>query len=369
VSDSTTPACTPTSPRISWIDDEVIQLRIWGTEQVYPLPPGASSLRIGTARSCEIQVDDPSNYTSREHACLERDAGLWRIEDRSKNGLFIDGEPHARSYLTPGMRISLGSWFTLVADSARTIELRAALARMQGWSADLADALDGALQDLRVAPFGRVIFTLCGDGDLVMAAQELHRLTLGEQRPLVVCSAGGKQQVAGDREGEGPPRAVPRVSSGRDAVALARGGTICVDNRRLPKDLAAMFELLRASGRPTQVFVLGRYVRKTEVFTARPFLIPPLAARAGELERLVAEYEAEAARRLGMSPPALTAAQRTRIRERCKTLSDLQKATLRLSALRRAGTLRGAAALLKMSTGSLGEWLRAQGLQGAHTAA
>jgi hypothetical protein len=130
-----------------------------------------------------------------------------------------------------------------------------------------------------------------------------------------------------------------------------------------------MFELLRASGSPTQVFVLGKYVRKTEVFTSRPFVIPPLSARIGELDRLVAEYEAEASRRLGGGPLELTAAQRARIRDRCKTLSDLQKATLRLSALRRAGTLRGAAALLGMSTGSLAEWLQAQGLQGAHTTA
>ena len=375
VSHLTAPACTPTSPRTGWLDDEVIQLRCWGSERVYRLPVDASSFLMGTAATCAIRVDDPSHYTSREHACLEREAGLWRIVDRSKNGLYIDGEPHGRSFLKPGMRIGLGARFTLIAESARTIALQAALARMRGWSAELADSLDWTVQNLRLAPSGKAIFTLCGEGDLVMAAQELHRLTLGEQGPLVVCSTGGRRRrPAGDGDDSdrdsdigSSAKLVPRVSSVRDAVALARGGTICLDNRRLPKDLATMFELLRASGSPTQVFVLGKYVRKTEVFTARPFVIPPLSARAGELDRLIAEYEAEASRRLGIGALELTAAQRARIRDRCKTLSDLQKATLRLSALRRAGTLRGAAALLGMSTGSLAEWLQAQGLQGAHT--
>jgi len=372
------PFCTPTSPELAWLDDEVLRLRVWGSERVYRLRTDAPRLLIGTAASCAIQVHDPSNYTSREHAYVEREAGLWRIVNRSKNGLHIDSEPHVRSFLKPGMRITLGPRFTLIAESARTIALRAALARMRGWGAELSDSLDWTLQTLRLTLFGKAIFTLCGAGDLVMAAQELHRLTLGEHRPFVVCSAAGRHRQPADEdesEGEGAgagmgvTRLVPRVSSGSDAVALARGGTICIDNRRLPKDLSVVLELQRASGSPTQVFVLGKYVRKTEVFTARPFVIPPLSARAGELDRLVEEYEAEAPRRLGIGPPELTATQRERIRKRCKTLSDLEKATLRLSALRWAGTLRGAAALLGMSTGSLAEWLRDQGLQGAHTSA
>jgi len=360
----TPPGCTPTSPKTSWIDDEVIQLRIWGSEDAHRFPTDVQRFSIGTASSCEIQVQGASKYVSRKHAYLERSAERWCIVDQSKNGLYLDGELRKRAFITPGMRVNLGPRVMLVAESARTIVLRTALARMMGWSADLADSLDRAFQNLRLAPSGKAIFMLCGEGELLTFAHELHRLTLSEQRPFVVCGEVGKrkQQASSEEKAEDMPGSLQRVSSGLDAVALGRGGTICLDNRRLPKDLTTMFKILGDGGSPTQVFVLAKYVRKTEVYTPAPFEIPPLYKRASEVDRLITEYEIEAKRQLSTEHLELTAVQRTRIRARCKTLSDLQKATQRLLALRQAGTLRGAAALLGMSQVALGEWLHGRGL-------
>jgi hypothetical protein len=349
---------TATGPSTSWINDEVIQLRTWGSNHVYPLSGDAPKLLIGAAPSCAIQIHDP--YTSREHAYLEREDGFWRIVDQSKNGLYLDGELHGRGYLSPGMRITIGPRVTLVAESARTMTLRAALARMMGWSGDLADSLEHAFQALRLAPSGKAIFMLCGEGDLFMFAHELHRLTLGEHAPLVVC--GTLRHGRPRREDEEAARSLYRVSSGREAIMLACGGTICIDNRRLPNDLIEMFKILHDTAIPTQVFVLAKYVRKSEVFTPTPFELPPLSAREGELDRLITEYSAEAVQRLGIAPLELTAAQRARLRARCETLSDLRKATLRLIALRQAGTIAGAAALLSMNKAALGQWLHARGL-------
>jgi hypothetical protein len=358
----TAPACTPTAPgpRTSWINDEVIQLRIWGSDHVYPLSGDAPKLLIGAAQSCAIQIRDP--FTSREHAYLEREDRFWRIVDQSKNGLYLDAELHGRGYLTPGMRITVGPRVNLVAESARTMILRAALARMMGWGGDLADSREHAFQTLRFALSGRAIFMLCGEGDLFMFAQDLHRLTLGKHAPLVVCGAPRRGRPEREDDAEEAVTSLHRVSSGREAIKLARGGTICIDNRRLPKDLIEMFEIIHDTASPTQVFVLAKYVRKTELFTSTPFEIPPLSARKGELDRLIAEYEAEAAQGLGIGPLELTAAQRARIRACCATLSDLRKATQRLIALRQAGTIAGAAALLSMSKQSLGQWLQARGL-------
>jgi hypothetical protein len=95
-----------------------------------------------------------------------------------------------------------------------------------------------------------------------------------------------------------------------------------------------------------------------EVYTPAPVVIPPLRSRQDELERLILEYEVEAVRRLGIDPLELTPAQRSWIHERSsETLPEIQKATLRLIAIRHAGSILGAAALLGMSHRGLGTWL------------
>lgn len=359
------PARTPTSPvpRTLWSGDEVIQLRVWASEQLFPLPAYERRLAIGTAASCAIQVHDVANFVSREHAYLEREANHWCIADRSKNGLYLDGVRHGKSFLLPGMRVGLGPRMTLIAESSRTIALRAALARMMGWSTELADALDVAFQHLRFAVAGKAVFMICGDGDLLELARELHQLASGEQRPIAFCSTGGRRRRSSDREADAV-RSLERVSSGREAIRLAHGGTICLDNRRLPRDLIPMLEQLRDARSLVQtlVIVLSKYVRKSEVFTPTPFVIPPLSARQREIERLLVEYESISAERLHIGPLDLTAAHRRWIREHCETLSDFQTSVLRLIALQHGGSAHGAAGLLGMSASGLRQWLAARGL-------
>ncbi len=63
-------------------------------------------------------------------------------------------------------------------------------------------------------------------------------------------------------------------------------------------------------------------------------------------------------RRLGIDALELTPAQRSWIRARSsETLPAIQQATLRLLAIRHAGSIAGAAALLRMSREALGRWL------------
>ncbi len=334
------------------IDDDVIRLRLWATDIAYPLIAGDQRrLVVGTAPTCTIQVHDPSNLTSREHAYLERASGRWSIVDQSKNGLYLDDQPCKRFALTPGSEIGLGRYVTLIAESARTIALRAALARMIGWSAARAESIDHALRMLRLAATGRAIFVLCGEPSLVPLAEDLHRLTLTERRPFVLCDP--RRRIREDTESF-----TRCVADGLTAVAQARDGTICIDDQRRPRDLAAMLDELHRPGHTAQLMVLARDARKAEVYTPAPVVIPPLRSRRDELERLIREYEAEASQRLGLGALELTATQRSWIRERSsETLPDLQRGTLRLIAIRHAGSIAGGAALLRMSSQALGKWL------------
>ncbi|HWO20493.1 MAG TPA: FHA domain-containing protein [Kofleriaceae bacterium] len=341
------------------IDDEVLQLRVWGTDLVYPLPVSDHRrLRVGVSPACEIQIHDPSSLTSREHAYLERVDRRWTIVDQSKNGLYLDDQQCERFLLTPGREIGLARYVTLVAESARTLALREALARMIGWSAARADAIDQALRMLRMAATGRAIFVLCGEPSLVPLAEELHRLTRTERRPFVLCDP---RRRTGSEDTASFTKC---ATDGLTAVAMARDGTVCIDDQRRPRDLTAMLEELHRPGHTAQLMVLARNPRKADVYTPAPVVIPQLHSRRDELDRLVSEYEAEAVQRLGITTLELTPAQRSWIRERSsETLPDIQTAALRLVAIRHAGSLAGAAELLRISHTSLSRWLERRRLR------
>jgi len=80
------------------INDDVVRLREWGTDIIHRLPQAPwDSAVIGTAESCALQVVDPSGFTSREHARLDRGSSGWLVRDLdSKNGTRADGA-HARA--------------------------------------------------------------------------------------------------------------------------------------------------------------------------------------------------------------------------------------------------------------------------------
>jgi hypothetical protein len=234
---------------------------------------------------------------------------------------------------------------------------------MMGWRTELADALDVAFQNLRFAAAGKAVFMMCGEGDLLQLAQELHQLIGDEDRPFAFCSTGGRRERQADHAADSM-HSLKRVASGREAIRLAYGGTICLDNRRLPRDVIPMLEQLRDARSLVQtlVIVLSKYVRKTEVFSPTPFIIPPLSDRQREIERLFAEYEALSAESLNIAPLNLPIAQRKWIRNHCKNVSEFRTSVLRLIALHHAGSVYGAAGLLGITAPGLRQWLSAREL-------
>jgi hypothetical protein len=343
-------------PPHPWSGDGVIQLRAWASDQKYRLDTASEPILIGTTPSCAIQVHDDARFMSREHAHLEWDGRYWFIVDRSKNGLSLDGERVGRAMLVPGVKIGLGPRVTLIADSERTIAIRAALARMRGWRWELADEREIALQNLRGAIVGKALFILGGEEDLIVFAQELHQLAIGEQHPIVFCSPNGQPRFA--------LGAVKRVSKGSEAIRSACGGTILLDNRRVPSDLDEMLELLREarSRTHTLVIVLSKYVRKTDVFISAPFEIPPLSARQHEIEQLFTECEMIAVERLNIGFTSLTAVQRRWVQRNCSTLSDFQTSILRLVAIQHFHSAYAAAGHLGLTPSGLRQWIVSRGV-------
>ena len=333
------------------INDDVMRLREWGGGHVYALHadhhPG---MLIGSAATCAIHVQDRTRRTSREHAQLQRVQGKWAVIDRSKNGLYRDGAKLDKFVLTPGVEIGLGGGVTLVAESARLITLRGALARMLGWSAASAEAIDLALRAIRLAAQRRMTLVLCG-ADLVPLAEELHRLSLTTTRPFVLCNPRRRtSESAWNRT-----RCAP---SGTAALGEAVGGTVCLSTKHLPSDLRALMRGLRRPECQTQLVVCAERAEDAELFNAAPIVVPPLTSRKEEFDRIIEAYAVDAADLLGLGEHWLNSAERTWIRGNLYTLAEIQKATLRLAAIRKAGSMSAGAACLGISHVAMLKWLR-----------
>src|SRR5262249_9635754 len=92
-------------------------------------------------------------------------------------------------------------------------------------------------------------------------------------------------------------------------------------------------------------------------------VIPPLDARKTEIDRLISEYMREAAARLYATKRVrLSPADREWLRTSAsESLPELRTDTLRLVAVREAGNLTAASALLGISHVGLAKWLNGRG--------
>lgn len=341
------------------IDDVVIQLREWATNQVHILAPILAAMKakgttggiaIGRARGCQIRLADPR--AARVNAVLEREHGHWVVDDKEKstNGLHLDGVRTARAVLVPGTEIRCGDT-TFVAESARFIVLRNAVTRMLGWEPGRRLAIDLALRAIRLAAIRHTALVICGTadgGDLIPIAEELHELTLGD-RPFVLCRATDPRGGINAK----------RFPGGLDALDAARNGTVCIEGPR-PPDLKKMLEKQRPPESRTQLMVCQPHRHEFEIFSESPIELPSLSSRQHELDDIIDDYSSKAAVRLKMTTYTVSASERAWIRkDASRSLAEVQRATLRLAALQvGGGTWRGAGRLLGMHHDSLAQWFR-----------
>jgi hypothetical protein len=231
--------------------------------------------------------------------------------------------------------------------------LRGFVARLIGFAPERAEAVEHALQAIELAASHRAPLVLLGDADLVRIAHALHRRALGAERPFVVCDPRRRNTPAS-------ARSPASYEDGGEAFAAADGGTLCVYRRRLSRRFSAVVAISRAPAASVQLVICGgRYDKYEALLEAlAPIAIPSLQERDGEIRRIVEEYAADAAAAQPSSKP-LTPEDRNWICQHCaSSLREIEEATLRVVALRKAGNIAGAAKLLGMSHTSLAEWLQ-----------
>jgi hypothetical protein len=228
--------------------------------------------------------------------------------------------------------------------------LRGFLARLLGWTRQR--EVDHAFRSIDVAAAHRAHLVLCGTGDLVPIAFALHRQTLGADRPFVVCDP---------RRGNTPAtvRSPANHDSGIAALEAACGGSLCVRRSRLPGDFLSVVPRLQAT-EDVQYVVCSTADEEVDplLVLPAPIWIPPLGTRREELPRIVEEYAADAIAAMGGSEAHFTDRDRVWTLEHgSSTLSEIEKTTLRLVALRSSRNVSNAAARLGMAPVSLSRWI------------
>jgi len=228
-------------------------------------------------------------------------------------------------------------------------ELRAFLARLLGWSNDR--AVEHAIRSLALAADHRAALVLCGAGDTVPIARALHRRALGAERPFIVCDPHRGDVSAS-------VRSPANRASGAAGLEAAAGGSLCVRTRRLPRDFPALAVQLRVTDDVQFIACIEHDHAHPLLVRPAPIVVPPLASRTVELDRVIAEYVADAIAELGAPRAGFTTADHAWVRQHAATsLAEVEKATLRLVALGTSRNMSGAAARLGMSVVSLTRWL------------
>jgi hypothetical protein len=229
-------------------------------------------------------------------------------------------------------------------------ELRGLVGRLLGWTCER--TIDAAMESIDLAAGHLAELVLCGAGDLVPIARALHRRTLGGDRPFVTCDP---RRVDASASVRSPANRV----SGVAAFEAALGGTLCLRTRRLPQDIGALIARLRRC-RDVMLVVCVSDIADVSPLLIRPapLALPPLATRRADIDRIIAEYAADAIAELAAPSIGFSEDDHAWVREHAAgSLEEIEKATLRLTAIRTSDTVTKAAAQLGMAVPSLLKWI------------
>jgi hypothetical protein len=157
------------------------------------------------------------------------------------------------------------------------------------------------------------------------------------------------------RRSEENVRAPQNYNIGMEALAAAKHGTLCIWNNKLPRDFAAMRAALQDLDARPLLIVCAHLSHEAEAFGVAPIAVPALRDRQAEVPRIIDEYALEAHAELGLPKVRLPDEDRAWIIEHAaSSLSEIEKATLRLRSLRATdGNMSAAATLLGMARSPL----------------
>jgi hypothetical protein len=331
-------------------DDPVVQLREWGTQRCRSLPDAPwGDYLIGTSAECAFRLNDPRSAP--KQARVTRESGRWWIRDLGGKGLRQDGIPRQEFVLTPGVEIDIGGT-VVVAESVRSVALREFCQRFLGWGVDRWGAVDRALRAIRLAIARRSSLVLLGQGDLVPVAHALHRHMLGDSAPFVVC----------DRRRMDAPatvRSPANLGRGVEAFTAAIRGSLCVRSLRLPYDFDQVVPLLHEAASEVLLIVCVEGESSRQLLASGlPIQLPPLTLRESEVPRIIEEYALDAVESLRAPEGCFTDSDRQWVsKHSARSISEIEKGTLRILALKTSSNVNEAAARLGMAPISLARWL------------
>lgn len=336
------------------LGSDILQFREWGTDQTHPLSAHPPRLLVGTDGACGVCLTASQVFPL--HAQLSRERAQWMVRALGDTPVLRkDGAPCRAFALEPGVEVGIGA-VILIAESERWMALRRFCARLLGWTPAHRQAVDSALHSLRRSLTHEAPLVLRGDGDLVPVAQALHRHTLGADLPFVVCDIRR-------RSTDETVRSPTNYESLDDAVAAAAGGTLCVRSTRLPRGFSKVLQQLRHAALGAQLVICVSGL-DPHAYGAAPIVVPSPRARTLELPRLLEELEQEAQEVLQEATQGLSPEDRAWLLLHATTsLPELEKAALRLLALRTSSSFAAAAARLGMAPISLRRWLHRRGLR------
>ena len=239
--------------------------------------------------------------------------------------------------------------------------LRSFCARIIGWDDERAGAVEHAVRSLKLAMDQCMALVLLGCEDLVPIAHALRRRMRGDWQPFIIADPRRGKALA-------TVRSPANHMNGLEALQAARGGSLCVRAARLPKDFSsvvrqmrdAMIALPRDPENSVQLIVCAdaRFDVHPFITLPAPILVPSLVTRSQELPRIIDEYARDASAELRAPKNIFTEADRQWVLANApRNHGEIEKATLRLVALRASKNIPRAAERLGMSPVSLSRWL------------
>lgn len=318
-----------------WVtEDDVIQLREWGTDIIHALPiaprppmgfPGERRFHwsIGVADESYVRLHDPSGRTSRRHAVLSRDSLGWTVTRRSENTMRVDGILQNTTSLAPGVEVEMGE-VLLIAESLRLIRVREYLSRLLGWTAERRSAVDRALRAVRLSSKAGATLVLRGAGDMVGIALDLHLRLHPEGHPFVLC---GRPTASADAN----LRRIGALEDALAAVTAARGGTLCMQGRQRPPNYVRMTHRLQQPSSRVQMIVCDDNRPSVDNLSGFSIEVPSLESRSNEIEKIIQEYCADAAIEMGLRDPEAVIEIRSWVmKNAASTVAEIQRAAYRL---------------------------------------
>jgi two-component system response regulator HydG len=209
-----------------------------------PLDAASGKLLVGTGPVCELRLTDPTVW--RRHASIElTEIGILVSDLGSTNGSFLGDGRVVVAYLTPGVRLRLGST-TIEAravEAAQPTKMRRAgsLGRMASTSPRMMNVLS-LCEKLATTDVPIVLEGETGTGKELLA-ECIHEASARAQEPFIVldCRTTPRGLVEAHLFGEVRPDGTVRTG----IFELANGGTLLVDEPG-DLDLDTQAKLLRA---------------------------------------------------------------------------------------------------------------------------